>query len=290
MSRPRSLRSILRANAGFAATTGLAALVATGPIARLLGVGQHRLVSATGTGLLLFAVALLITSGAASARLRMAGRWISAADALWVAASIVVVVGADLPASGDLVIAAIAVIVGLFGVLQLRAIDRSDDDGPNQTVEVSRVLDGTAEQVWPVIIDHEAYGRLAPNLSRVLPTGPDGPELTRRCWDTRGRHWDERCVLWEAGVHFAVEVDTAAEDYPYPLEYLRGEWAIRSIETDRTEVTVRFELRPRPGAAGAAFAAAMATGATPILRRVLNGWQDAVTEATQTAPDTHPRA
>ncbi len=289
MTRPRPLRSLLRANAGFAATTGLVALVATGPVARLIDIGEHRLVSATGIGLLLFAVALVVISGTTPRRLRMAGWWISAADALWVAASVVIVGVADLSTSGELLIAAIALIVALFAALQLRAIHRVESEGPNQRVAVTRVLDGAVDEVWPVVIDHEAYGRLAPNLSRVLPTGPDGPELSRRCWDTRGRHWDEHCVLWEAGVRFAVEVDTAADDYPYPLEYLRGEWAIRPIAPDRTEVTVRFELRPKPGAAGAAFAAAMTTGAGTILRRVLNGWQDAVTEATRAASTTSNR-
>lgn len=288
MTRPRSLRSILRANASFATTTGLIALVATGPVARLLGIGEHRLVSATGAGLLLFAIALVLASGATVKRLRLAGRWISAADGLWVVASVLLVGVGGRSTTGNLVIAAIATIVGLFAALQLRAINRIDSDGPNQTVEVTRVLDGAVDVVWPVVIDHEAYGRLAPNLSRVLPTGPDGPELTRRCWDARGRHWDEHCVLWEDGVRFAVEVDTAADDYPYPLEYLRGEWAVRPIGTDHAEVTVRFELRPKPGAAGAAFATAMTTGATPILRRVLSGWQDAITEASRTTSATRP--
>ncbi len=279
MNQPPTLRSVLRANAGFATTTGLMALVATAPVARLLGIEQHRLVSATGAGLLLFAAVLVVASGATPQRLRTAGRWISAADAFWVAASVVVVGVADLPATGNLVIGAIAAIVGLFATVQLRAIARVENDGPNQTVEVTRVLDGSVDQVWPVVTDHEAYGRLAPNLSRVLPTGPNGIDLTRRCRDTRGRQWDEHCVLWQEGVKFAVAVETSADDYPYPLEYLRGEWEVQPIGNEQTEVTVRFELRPNPGPAGAAFAIAMTAGAVPLLRRIMKGWQEMVSEA-----------
>lgn len=109
-----------------------------------------------------------------------------------------------------------------------------------------------------------------------MPTGPDGPELTRRCWDTRGRQWDESCVLWEEGRRFAVVVDTGADDYRYPLDHLRGEWSVRPVAADQTEVTVRFELRPTSGAAGSAFAAAMTTGAKPLIRRIMSGWQQIV--------------
>lgn len=270
------LRTLLRANAVFASTTGVVALAATGPIARLMGVGQHRLVSATGAGLVLFAVGLVISSGAPPRRLVAIGRLISSADALWVVGSLVVVAVGVLTTAGNLIVSAIAVIVTAFAALQLRAGALVDRGATNQTVEVSRVLTGSREQVWAVVIDHEAYGRLAPNLSRVMATGPDGPALTRRCWDSRGRHWDEACVLWDDHHRFAVEVETAAEDYPYPLEYLRGEWSLRPVGGDRTEVTIRFELRPKPGAAGAAFATAMTTGAKPLLRRIMSGWQELV--------------
>jgi len=277
MRQRPNLRTLLRANAVFAFSTGLLALAATGPVARSLGVAEHRLVSATGAGLLVFALALVVVSGAPVARLVPAARVISAADIAWVVGSAAIIAVGELTRTGDLVVAAIAAIVGLFATLQLGALSTADHGPTNQTVEVSTVLDGTVEEVWSVVIDHEAYGRLAPNLSRVLPTGPDGPDLTRRCWDTRGRHWDERCTLWEDGRRFAVEVDTAADDYPYPLDYLRGEWAVRQAGPGATEVTVRFDLRPAAGAAGSAFAAAMTTGARPILRRVLKGWQELVT-------------
>lgn len=270
------LRTLLRANALFASATGLTAIALTGPIAELIGVGEHRLVSATGGGLLLFAVGLVIASGAPTSKLIHAGRLISLADALWVVGTVVLVASADLPASGNLVLGIIAAIVASFAILQMRATKLVDGTTPNQVVELSKVLDGKAEDVWAVVIDHETYGQLAPNLSKVIPTNPDGPDLSRRCWDTRGRHWDETCVLWEEGQRFAVVVDTAANDYPYPLDYLRGEWAVRPVGTDKSEVTIRFELRPTPGPAGSAFATAMTTGAKPLLRRIMKGWQEIV--------------
>ncbi|MGI9595057.1 MAG: CPBP family glutamic-type intramembrane protease [Acidimicrobiales bacterium] len=288
-----NLRTLLRANALFAATTGLAAVAATGPIATLIGVAEHRLVSATGAGLLVFAVILVIASGTRPSVLIGSGRLISVADVMWVVGSVAILLLADLPAGGNVTVAVIGAIVAGFAVLQLRATRLVDETVPNQVVEVSKVIDGAIEDVWSVVIDHEAYGQLAQNLSKVMPTGPDGPDLTRRCWDTRGRHWDEACVLWEEGRRFAVLVDTATEDYPYPLDHLRGEWAVRPVESDRTEVTIRFELRPNPGPVGSAFAAAMTTGAVPLLRHIITGWEKIVARTPSmaaTAPtDTGPR-
>lgn len=273
MFQTPSLRTLLRANAAYASITGLAGLIATGPIADRIGVSEHRIISSTAIGLIVFALVLVTASGAPTNRLIPAGQLITAADALWVVATIVIIAVAGLPAQGNLILAAVAVIVAAFAALQARAGSTIDRLSAGQTVRLSRVLDGNVDAVWAAVIDHETYGRLAPNLSSVVPTGPDGPDLTRRCWDTRGRHWDEACTLWEEGRRFAVEVDTAAADYPYPLEYLRGEWAVRRIDDDHTEVTVRFDFRPKPGPAGSAFAAAMATGAKPMLRRIMSGWQ-----------------
>ncbi|MGI9612855.1 MAG: SRPBCC family protein [Acidimicrobiales bacterium] len=273
MFQTPSLRNLLRANAAYASITGLAGLIATGSIAEWIGVSEHRIINSTAIGLLVFGLMLVITSGAPTNRLVPAGRLITAADALWVVGTIVVIAVAGLPAQGNVILAGVAVIVATFATLQARTNSTIDRRSDSQSVHFSKVLNGNVDAVWAAVIDHETYGQLAPNLSRVLPTGPDGPDLTRRCWDTRGRHWDEACTLWEDGHRFAVEVDTTAVDYPYPLEYLRGEWAVRGIDDDHTEVTVRFDFRPKPGPAGSAFAAAMATGAKPMLRRIMSGWQ-----------------
>lgn len=249
MNEAKSLRTILRANATFAAATGTFALAATGPIAEAIGVSQHRLVSATGGILLAFAAQLMFVSGLNGRLLRRSARLISASDFAWVAGS---------------------------------AAGVADDDGP-QIVEITRTLRGSADEVWEIVTDHEAYGRVAPNLSKVEATAPNGPELTRRCWDTRGKYWDETCSLWDEGRRFVVDVDTDADDYPYPLQSLRGEWRVAQIDDSHTSVTIRFELRPNPGPAGTAFAVAMTTGAGPLVRRITNAWQDILTNRSVSA-------
>ena len=275
MTAHAQLRTVLRANATFAAITGIAAVAATGPIAGWIGVGEHRFISAMGAGLVVFAGAVLLVSAQPVPTLRRWARLVSTADLGWVLGTAAVIAFAGLSVQGDVILAGLAAVVGTFAFLQLwgaNAITAEEDSA--QVIEIARTLAGSAETIWAAVIDHETYGRIAPNLSKVEATGPNGPDLTRRCWDTRGRHWDEACVAWDEGQSFAVEVDTAADEYPYPLQGLRGSWTVEPIDATHARVTVRFELRPNPGPAGAAFALAMTAAARPLVRRITNAWQD----------------
>lgn len=270
------LKTLLRANAVFAGSTGLIAIAAGRRVSRFIDIAQPWLVSGTGILLVTFSAGLVVASALAVPRMVAVARWISTADAAWVVASGFVLVFADLSSDGNALIGLVAVVVAAFAALQIWSAAKLNEQPPHRSIEVRSVLRGEPDDVWAAVIDHRAYGELAPNLSKVLPTGPDGKDLTRRCWDTRGKHWDERCVVWEDGRRFAVEVDTTADDYPYPLDYLRGEWAIEPVGDRETEVTVRFELRPSPGPTGAAVAAAMTAGTKPIVRRIARGWQEIV--------------
>ena len=283
MTTNARLRTILRANATFAALTGMAAVAATGGIARWMGVGEHRFISVIGGGLVVFAGAVVVVSAQPVPTLRRWSRLVSVADFGWVLASAAVVAFAGLSGRGNVIVGGVAAVVGTFGILQVAGANAiaADEDSP-QVIEITRTLDASAETLWASVIDHETYGRIAPNLSKVEATGPNGPDLTRRCWDTRGRHWDESCVAWDEGHSFAVEVDTAAEDYPYPLRTLAGSWTVEPVDTTHASVTVRFELRPKPGPAGAAFTLAMTAAARPLVRRITNAWQDVANRRPET--------
>ncbi|MBA3250181.1 MAG: SRPBCC family protein, partial [Geodermatophilaceae bacterium] len=124
--------------------------------------------------------------------------------------------------------------------------------------------------VWPVVSDHELYGRLAPNLGKVEVVEGEGTGMRRRCEDTLGRGWTETCTLWNDGHEYAVAVDTA--DYPYPLGEMEGHWAARP-DVGGSLVTMRFRFVPRPGVTGGAFAAVMLLAFRPVLRRILRGWE-----------------
>jgi hypothetical protein len=42
--------------------------------------------------------------------------------------------------------------------------------------------------------------------------------MLRRCYDGRGRGWDEVCTLWEEGRRYQMRVRT--ETYPFPLRQM----------------------------------------------------------------------
>lgn len=269
------LRGALRANAAFSATGGLAALLGFAPVNDLLGAGSRPLVAATGAGLLGFALVVLAVAGLEPRRMVRGAAVVSAADAAWVAATTAVISAADLPTAGIAILAVVAIAVGALAVAQLRlrstarAIDDPDVAVAEQ-VHVQHRVTAPASAVWPLLSDHELYGRLAPNLSRVEVLGGEGEGMRRRCHDSLGRGWNETCTLWDDGREFAVEVDTS--DYPYPLAQMRGRWTV-DPDGEGSRISMHFEFTPSPGVAGGAFAAIMLLAFRPVLRRIMRGWE-----------------
>ncbi|HEU4735753.1 MAG TPA: hypothetical protein VFS48_01845 [Solirubrobacterales bacterium] len=52
--------------------------------------------------------------------------------------------------------------------------------------------------------------------------------MQRRCFDSRGRGWDEVCTLWEEGHRYSMRVRT--ETYPFALRQMfrrfSGTWEV----------------------------------------------------------------
>lgn len=275
------LRGALRANAAFSATGGLVALVGFAPIDGVLGTGNRPLVAAAGAGLLVFAAFVLAVAALVPRRVLRGTLAISIADLSWVAATAVVFVAADLDWAAAPILGGVALVVAGFAVAQLRlrvaASRMTDLDSPvPERIHVERRLAAPASDVWPLLTDHDLYGRLAPNLSRVEVLGGEGTGMRRRCYDTLGRGWNETCTLWDEGRQFAVDVDTS--DYPYPIQTMRGRWAVEP-DGDRSTVSMDFELVPRPGVLGGVFVATMLVAFKPVVGRILRGWERELTAA-----------
>ncbi|HET9144187.1 SRPBCC family protein, partial [Actinophytocola sp.] len=143
-----------------------------------------------------------------------------------------------------------------------------------EVVQAVRVLAARPAAVWPLICDHDLYGRLAPNLSTVEVISDPGEPLRRRCVDTAGNSWSETCVRWEPGRRFAVEVDTT--DYPYPLTMMRGLWQVDPHPTG-SRITLRFVYQAAPALRGGLFAVGLRVLFPVALRRILHGWQRIIT-------------
>lgn len=279
------LRGVLRANAGFSMLGGVFALAGFAPVDAVLGTGNRLVVAMCGLGLIAFAVVVAVIPASPPGRARRGAVVVSLSDATWCVGTAALLVAVDLRAGGVAVLVGIAVVVAGFGLAQARLALRSsgidaDADVPEH-VHLEHTMDAPAHRVWPLLADHDLYGRLAPNLSRVEVVGGAGVGMQRRCYSTSGRGWSERCVLWNEGSRFAVEVDTS--DYPYPLAVMRGAWSVVPVADDRSRVSMDFELVPRRGIFGALFVIVMLAGFRPVLRRIVSGWQRALATATPAA-------
>ena len=108
--------------------------------------------------------------------------------------------------------------------------------------EIDRMVDAPAEVVWEVISDVGGYHKYAPNLSKSEVLEGEGVGLRRRCHDTRGRGWNEQCVLWREGQLYSIAVDTS--DYPYPFTKMQGTWGLEE-RPDSVLVKMRFDYAPK---------------------------------------------
>lgn len=266
---------MLRTNAVFSLVGGVVALVAFAPVDTMLGTGSRVVVAACGVGLIAFAVFVADVAASSPGSARRRAVVVSIADGMWCAGTAVLLAAVDVTGAGVVLLVAIALVVAAFGLIQVVLVRRSAGIDPGvavpERIHVEHVIDAASDHVWPLLTDHDLYGRLAPNLSRVEVLGGAGVGMQRRCYDTLGRGWSERCVLWDEGSRFAVDVDTS--DYPYPLDVMRGSWGVERLGTDRSIVTMDFELVPRRGLAGALFVIVMLAGFRPVLTRIVRGWQ-----------------
>lgn len=274
------LPSLLRSNAAYSVVTGGLAVAAPEAAARSLAVPAALLI-AVGVGLIAFGVGVAWLSAGTRAT-PTAGLIIAGADTAWVASMVMFLAVSTTPTSGTALVVATTAPVAAFAVLQALSALRLQDPSL-RTIEVHRTIEAAPDATWAVVTDHDLYARLAPNLSRVGPFVPtQGTAQTgRRCWDVRGRYWDETLTSWEPGRAFSVEVDTRADSYPYPLDEMRGTWSLTACGPDRTLVTMRFEVLPRRGAAGRAFASTLAATGPAMMRTIIAGWESEVMARSQ---------
>jgi Polyketide cyclase / dehydrase and lipid transport len=275
------LRNTLRLNATTSGLGGLVAVIAGGPINRLLGTSSPGWVRLAGLGLVVFALDVAALAGSSIRRLNRFTPVVIAGDATWVVASIATIAAGWYSTRGGIVIAGVAAMVATFCVRQfvltrrLGRLTRTakaevlDENPPTEVVAVQTGIEATPATAWAIATDHELFGRLAPNLSSVTPTGPNSAELSRSCVNRKGQTWHEECTLWREGERFDVNVDTT--NYPYPIAEMRGSWWTHNATP--TTVGMDYHYRPLPGLYGRIFAAAMQAAFPFVLRRITRGWK-----------------
>jgi hypothetical protein len=117
------LRGSLRGNAAFSALSGLACLVAAGPLSVALGVPDPRWLAGLGVNLVAFAGLLGVL--AARRPIHLPSTWIVVAlDLLWVVGTVPLVLADGLTRTGNLVAVAVADVVLVLALLQYLGIRR----------------------------------------------------------------------------------------------------------------------------------------------------------------------
>ena len=142
MNSPESmLRLVLRTNATTSGLGGLAALVAGGPADELLGTGQIGLVRLVGAGLVLFALGVVVVSRLDREGLTRHVPGISLGDGSWVVGTVVAIALGWFSTGGALIMAAVAVMVGVFGIEQAVLVRRlaagADSESSNESSTAS---------------------------------------------------------------------------------------------------------------------------------------------------------
>ena len=113
------LRNVLKSNASFSLLSGAALLIFAGPLAELTGLGSRLALYIIGAGLVVFAGTVFFEALRDEINDKQVN-FIIIQDWIWVAASFAIVVSQafGLTSAGYGLIAAVAVLVGLFAFLQ----------------------------------------------------------------------------------------------------------------------------------------------------------------------------
>ena len=117
------LRTALKSNGVFSTVTGMAFIVAAGPIAERIGLDYPWLLMVIGASLLIFAFGLFRNAMAASVDL-LEARIAVALDFAWVLGSVVVVALGVLSTTGNWGVAIVADIVLVFAIAQAIGVRR----------------------------------------------------------------------------------------------------------------------------------------------------------------------
>lgn len=269
----RRLRAGLRANAVFSMVCGLVLLFAGWSLAGPWGVEPKLVLPVLGVAVAAFGV---LVSRLAVQPARLMRPWavvVVVADFAWVVASIALLAWHPLTVAGLTAVATAAAAVAALAAWQITGIAEMRDDDPLSDIEIveaTRVITAPPAAVWPLLTDHDLYGRLAPNLSKVEVISRTGQPLRRQCTNTTGQAWEESCTVWDDGHRYAVEVDTTS--YPYPISLMRGLWQA-DPDPAGTRVTMRFAYQATPSLYGGLFVIAFRPLFTPALNRIFRGWQ-----------------
>lgn len=236
------LQIALLGNGIFSLSTGLFLIIFKNRVAQWFGQEKALVFLIIGLGLLYFSYSIF-------KQLRnpkpVAVFFIIVQDLLWVLASITIlsIQPFNITVLGNQIIAGVAFVVLFFGVGQSVGLAQTDSisDKGMKRLAFERIVKAPKEETWKTVSDVSNYHKFAPNIDSVKIISGEGKGMVRSC-TYKTDSWTEVATLWEEGEKYSFQIDTDAEDYPYPLKHLQGTWKVEEFSENRTKITMLFEV------------------------------------------------
>ncbi|MDD5035536.1 MAG: SRPBCC family protein [Methylococcaceae bacterium] len=242
------LRLALSANAIFSFSCAVLMLLRPALVGEWLGIQVPLILQLVGIGLVVFAAELIYLS----TRQRLA-TWlallVSAADFMWVAGSIVLLLAFPqlFSSLGKVLILAVAGEVFVFGAWQIWAAGRAHRTARDGEYRHCIIVEtnAPAEKMWRVVGNIGDIKNYMPLLkSSVILNGKEpGVGAVRACESHAGQRWSEECTAFHSGHSFDVRFLTEDPNFPLPVETMRGGWEVTPSDIG-SRVMVWWELQP----------------------------------------------
>lgn len=277
----KNLQLALRLNAAFSMITGIIMVLFPETLATLFDIEITAPFWLIGIGLLLFSTAVYVVSRQSSIHLIQVFI-IILLDIGWVIGSIAII-GLGLfgiSAGEQLAIAGVGFIVLGFALHQSYALMHIHSTGKTATrkaFQFTRGVHGDRKTVWNVISDLNNYHNIAPNIDETHIVSGEGEGMVRSC-SSGGNSWSETCTVWEPGQKYSFLIDTAAPDYPYPLKYLQGTWAVNPSSNGMVDIEMLFEFEYKHSLQALFIHPFMASWFTGVCEDLLDNWEKKIKE------------
>jgi len=271
----KRLKFALTFNAIFSFVTGLLLVTMPDYISQLFGVNHGASFSYLGLSLVLFSIIVLYVSRQRHIHILNA-LIISLLDLIWVLASLIILIldPFQFKMTGDIIIAAVALIVLLIAIMQIFGITKLDQKNNSGYKEFrfERSVPANKSRVWQVISDVANYHHFAPNIDDVEIISGNGKGMIRKC--SQGKNsWTEDCIKWKDGDQFSFRVNTNEPDYPYPLSFLQGTWKATPVSDGESKIEMIFELKYSSKSFNILLHPLMAPKFRNIVEELLDNWE-----------------
>jgi ribosome-associated toxin RatA of RatAB toxin-antitoxin module len=172
----------------------------------------------------------------------------------------------------------VSVFVLGFAIHQSYALMHVDSTGKTATrkaFQFIRSVNSDRDTVWDVISDLNNYHNIAPNIDETHVVSGEGEGMVRICSSGKNS-WEETCEVWEPGRKYSFLIDTAAPDYPYPLQFLKGTWGIQPESDESVGIEIKFEFEYKYPLQALLIHPFMGTWFSGVCKELLDNWQQEI--------------